>query len=104
MKHKIHHHKMFITLGVLLVMGVVFILVQHNQMMAELQTIVLFVNTLLLVIIMHFLLEMHSGNHVMEVIDVTPQIMQKEMQEIKPKVARTAPKAKKTVASKTKRR
>ncbi|MGM5481948.1 MAG: hypothetical protein ACQESF_00655 [Nanobdellota archaeon] len=94
MRHKTHHHKMFITLFLLLVMGVGFLLGRGVPVSGEFQMIMLFANTTFLVIITHFLLEIYSGNRVLEVVDVTP----KSREDIKPQrstktSARTAKRA-----------
>lgn len=54
-------------------MGIGFILGRGMPMSGEFQMIMLFVNATFLVIITHFLLEIYSGNRVLEVVDVTPR-------------------------------
>ncbi|MFW5991127.1 MAG: hypothetical protein ACOCQX_02765 [Candidatus Nanoarchaeia archaeon] len=92
MKHKTHHHKTFITLLLLLVIAIGFLFGRGMDVSGEFQLIFLLVNTIFLVIITHFLLEIYSGNRVLEVVDVTPRGHLEEAfvkKEEKPKPQRT---------------
>ena len=73
MAHKPHHHKTFITLILVLIIALGYIVGTGLEITGELMLIMLLVNTLLLVVIIHFILDIYSGNRSLEVVDVTPK-------------------------------
>lgn len=83
---KINHHRTFIVLLLILVMAVGFLFGRGVEMSGELQMIMLLANTFLMLLILHFLLELYTGRKALEVIDVTPFHEPKETEEVKPLV------------------
>ena len=75
---KINHHRTFIVLLLILVMAVGFLFGRGVEMSGELQMIMLLTNTFLMLLILHFLLELYTGRKALEVIDVTPFHVPKE--------------------------
>ncbi len=105
---KINHHRTFIVLLLILVMALGFLFGRGVEMSGEVQMIMLLTNTFLLLLILHFLLELYTGRKALEVIDVTPFHVPKEVE--KPLVeettekkqrSRTTKKAKKSANKKT---
>ncbi len=105
---KINHPRTFIVLLLILVMALGFLFGRGVEMSGEVQMIMLLTNTFLLLLILHFLLELYTGRKALEVIDVTPFHVPKEVE--KPLVeettekkqrSRTTKKAKKSANKKT---
>lgn len=120
MKHEVHHHKIFITLGVALVLALGYFFGNKFNITLEFNTGLLLANALLLVIILHFVLDLYSGRRALQVIDVTPKIASitsvarkpraapkrkvTEKKVAKKKVAKKSTKKKATAKKKTSRR
>lgn len=92
MKHEVHHHKIFITLGVALVLALGYFFGNKFNITLEFNTGLLLANALLLVIILHFVLDLYSGRRALQVIDVTPKIA--SIASVARRAPRAAPKRK----------